>query len=42
MLRIQEKDIAPEIKVRKSLHKLGYRFRLHRKDRLGKSVIGMS
>lgn len=32
MSRIRNKDTKPEILVRKKLHKLGYRFRLHRND----------
>lgn len=36
MARIRGKDTVPELKVRKLAHKLGYRFRLHRKDLPGK------
>lgn len=36
MARIRSKDTSPEIAVRKLLHSLGYRFRLHRKDLPGK------
>jgi DNA mismatch endonuclease Vsr len=32
MARIRSKDTKPELRVRKLLHRLGYRFRLHRKD----------
>lgn len=32
MSRIRGKDTAPELIVRRLLHRLGYRFRLHRKD----------
>ena len=32
MSRIGGKDTAPEILVRRLLHSLGYRFRLHRRD----------
>lgn len=32
MARVRRADTAPEIAVRKLLHALGYRFRLHRKD----------
>lgn len=32
MSRIGDKDTKPELRVRKLLHALGYRFRLHRKD----------
>lgn len=32
MSRIRAKDTKPEIIVRRILHRLGYRFRLHRRD----------
>jgi len=32
MRRITKKNTMPEIKVRQALFRLGYRFRLHRKD----------
>lgn len=32
MSRIGPKDTAPEMVVRRALHALGYRFRVHRKD----------
>jgi DNA mismatch endonuclease (patch repair protein) len=32
MGRIRAKDTVPEVQVRSLLHRLGYRFRLHRKD----------
>jgi DNA mismatch endonuclease (patch repair protein) len=32
MSRIRAKDTRPEIIVRKIIHRLGYRFRLHRRD----------
>ncbi len=32
MSRIRSKDTAPEKAVRSALHRLGYRFRLHRRD----------
>jgi DNA mismatch endonuclease (patch repair protein) len=32
MSRIRSKDTTPEIVVRRILHRMGYRFRLHRKD----------
>ncbi len=32
MRRIRSKDMAPEKGVRKLVHGMGYRFRLHRKD----------
>ena len=39
MSRIGPKNTAPEMIVRQLLHKLGYRFRLHRKDLPGKPDI---
>lgn len=39
MSRIGSKNTKPEIIVRKVLHGLGYRFRLHRKDLPGKPDI---
>lgn len=36
MSRVREKGTSPEIKVRSLTHRLGYRFRLHRKDLPGK------
>lgn len=39
MSRIGPKNTAPEMSVRRFLHKLGYRFRLHRKDLPGKPDI---
>lgn len=39
MARIGAKDTVPEIKVRRLLHAMGYRFRLHRKDLAGKPDI---
>jgi DNA mismatch endonuclease (patch repair protein) len=32
MRRIRSKDTSPEIALRSLIHRLGYRFRLHRKD----------
>ncbi len=32
MSRISSRDTAPELLVRKCLHRLGYRYRLHRRD----------
>jgi len=32
MAAIKGRDTAPELTVRKILHRLGYRFRLHRRD----------
>ncbi len=32
MARIKGKDTKPELRVRSMLHKMGYRFRLHRRD----------
>jgi DNA mismatch endonuclease, patch repair protein len=39
MARIGSKNTAPEIMVRRLLHRLGYRFRLHRKDLPGSPDI---
>jgi DNA mismatch endonuclease, patch repair protein len=39
MSRIGPKNTAPEMMVRRLLHKMGYRFRLHRKDLPGKPDI---
>lgn len=36
MGRVREKNTSPELKVRSLVHRLGYRFRLHRKDLPGK------
>lgn len=39
MGRIRGKDTSPEVAVRSTLHSMGYRFRLHRKDLPGKPDI---
>ena len=39
MAKIRSKDTTPELKVRRILHKLGYRFRIHRTDLPGKPDI---
>ena len=39
MSRIGTKDTKPEIMVRKGLHRLGFRYRLHTKDLPGKPDI---
>src|SRR5256885_6490816 len=36
MRRIRNKDTSPELILRSIIHRLGYRFRLHRKDLPGK------
>jgi DNA mismatch endonuclease (patch repair protein) len=36
MSRVRSKDTTPEYKLRRLLHALGYRFRLHRKDLPGR------
>ena len=36
MSRIRSKDMKPEIVVRRLVHGMGYRFRLHRRDLPGK------
>jgi DNA mismatch endonuclease (patch repair protein) len=32
MTRVKSRDTSPEMRVRRLAHRLGYRFRLHRKD----------
>jgi len=39
MARIRSKDTKPEVTIRKILHRMGYRFRLHRKDLPGRPDI---
>ncbi len=39
MSRIKNRDTKPEIAVRSLLHRMGYRFRLHRKDLPGRPDI---
>ncbi len=39
MSRVRGKDTSPELIVRSLIHRLGYRFRLHRKDLPGKPDI---
>jgi DNA mismatch endonuclease (patch repair protein) len=39
MSKVHGKDTSPEIVVRSLLHRLGYRYRLHRKDLPGKPDI---
>jgi DNA mismatch endonuclease (patch repair protein) len=39
MARIRSRDTKPEIAVRRLLHSLGYRFRLHRRDLPGRPDI---
>jgi len=41
MSRIQNKNTTPELVVRRCLHQMGYRFRLHRKDLPGRPDIVM-
>lgn len=36
MQAVKSKDTAPEMTVRRLVHRMGYRFRLHRKDLPGK------
>jgi DNA mismatch endonuclease (patch repair protein) len=42
MSRIRGKDTKPELVVRSFVHRLGYRFRLHRKDLPGKPDLVFS
>jgi len=39
MARIGPRDTRPEMAVRRALHRLGYRFRLHRPDLPGRPDI---
>ncbi len=39
MSRIRGKDTKPEMRVRSLIHRMGFRFRLHRKDLPGKPDI---
>jgi DNA mismatch endonuclease, patch repair protein len=39
MSRVKGKHTSPEVRVRRAAHRLGYRFRLHRKDLPGKPDI---
>jgi DNA mismatch endonuclease (patch repair protein) len=39
MSRVRGKDTTPEMRVRRALHALGYRFRLHRRDLPGRPDI---
>jgi DNA mismatch endonuclease (patch repair protein) len=39
MSRIKGKDTGPEVRVRSLLHRMGYRFRIHKKDLPGKPDI---
>ena len=39
MAKVRSENTKPEMKVRKLLHSLGYRFRLHRRDLPGKPDI---
>jgi DNA mismatch endonuclease (patch repair protein) len=39
MGRVRNKDTKPELKVRRLLHRMGYRFRLHAKDLKGKPDV---
>ena len=39
MSRVRGKDTAPELKVRRLLHQLGYRFRLHQRNLPGSPEI---
>jgi DNA mismatch endonuclease, patch repair protein len=39
MARVQGYNTRPEVKIRSILHRMGYRFRLHRKDLPGRPDI---
>ena len=40
MAAIKSKNTKPELVIRRSLHAMGYRFRLHKKDLPGKKSRG--
>ena len=42
MARIRPQDTAPEMAVRRILHRMGYRFRLHQRDLPGKPDVVLS
>jgi DNA mismatch endonuclease, patch repair protein len=42
MSRIGPRDTAPETAIRKALHRAGFRFRLHRKDLLGRPDLTLA
>lgn len=42
MSRVRSVDTQPELRVRRLLHKAGYRYRLHRKDLPGRPDISFS
>lgn len=42
MRSIRSKDMTPEIRMRRLIHKMGYRFRLHKKDLHGKPDLVFS
>lgn len=39
MGRVRQAHTAPEVRVRRALHRIGYRFRLHRRDLPGRPDI---
>lgn len=39
MAKVKSKDTRPELIVRRTLHAMGYRFRLHRKDLAGRPDV---
>ena len=42
MALVRSKDTRPEMVVRRELHRLGYRYRLHRSDLLGKPDLAFA
>jgi DNA mismatch endonuclease (patch repair protein) len=42
MSMVRQKDTKPELALRRALHRLGYRFRLHRRDLPGSPDIVFS
>lgn len=39
MSRVKSKNTSPELRIRSALHRMGFRFRLHRRDLPGKPDI---
>lgn len=42
MQRVRSKDTSPEMRVRRMVHRLGFRYRLHKKDLPGKPDLVFS
>ena len=41
MQAVKDRDTGPEMAVRRLVHGMGYRYRLHRRDLPGKSGFGV-